>query len=178
MHYTATPYNLTAERILQSHLNKWNLDHYAGYHYIIDASGRIYNTRPDICNALAEPKANHDAIHISYIGDDKPNKEQKESLIWLVKYVSQKKSIDIKNVTAHADIAAKNLKESMEYMFDGYETFQKDIRLTQTITRDGKKLDALTYAWHAWGDLDFILTLQKESQFNPEARGDIDHPNK
>ena len=37
LHYTATPSTLTAQQVLQSHLNRWNLDHYAGYHYIIDA---------------------------------------------------------------------------------------------------------------------------------------------
>ena len=67
LHYTATPSNLSAQQILQSHLNRWDLDHYAGYHYIVDADGKIFSTRPIECNALAEPKANHDAIHISYI---------------------------------------------------------------------------------------------------------------
>lgn len=178
LHYTATPSTLTAQQILQSHLNRWDLDHYAGYHYIVDDQGRIYNTRPENCNAIAEPKANHDAIHISYIGNDKPNQSQIDAIIWLTKDVSKRLNISIKNVTAHADIAAKNHKESMDYMFGGYDAFQKLIRLTQTITRDGKQMDALTYAWHAWGDMDFILTIQKESQFNPESKGDIDRPNK
>ncbi len=66
----------------------------------------------------------------------------------------------------------------MDYMFGGYDAFQKLIRYTQTITRDGKEMDALTYAWRAWGDMDFILTIQAESQFNPESKGDIDRPNK
>lgn len=178
LHYTATPSNLSAQQILQSHLNRWDLDHYAGYHYIVDADGKIFSTRPIECNALAEPKANHDGIHISYIGDDKPNLEQINSLVWLVKDISNRTGISVKNITAHADIAAKNHKESMEYMFGGYDQFQKLIRLTQTITRDGKKMDALTYAWQAWGDMDFILTIEKESSFNPDDKGDIDNPSK
>lgn len=176
LHYTATPSTLTADQIIKSHLNKWGLDHYAGYHYIIDDSGRIWNTRPEECNALAEPKANHDAVHIAYIGNDKPNKDQLDSIVWLTKDVSKRLNIPIKNVTAHADVAAKNHKESMEYMFGGYDTFQKMIRLTQTITRDGKQMDALTYAWHAWWDMDFILTIQTESQFKPDAKWDIGNP--
>lgn len=106
-------------------------------------------------------------------------------MVWLVKDISNRTGIPTKNVTAHADIQAKNYKESIQYMFcgnekkcNGYETFQKLIRLTQTITRDGKQMDALTYAYQAWGDMDFILTIQKESQFNPESKGDIDRPTK
>lgn len=178
LHYTATPSNLSAQQILQSHLNRWDLDHYAGYHYIIDAEGKIFSTRPIECNALAEPVANHDGIHISYIGDDKPNLEQIQSLVWLVKDISNRTGISVKNVTAHADIAAKNHKESMDYMFGGYDAFQKLIRLSQTITRDGKQMDSLTYAYQAWGDMDFILTIQKESQFNESSKGDIDRPGK
>lgn len=178
LHYTATPSTLSAQQILQSHLNRWDLDHYAGYHYVVDAKGQIYSTRPIECNALAEPKANHDAIHVSYIGDDKPTQAQIDSIVWLVKDISNRTGISTKDVTAHADIAAKNHKESMDYMFGGYDNFQKLIRHSQIITRDGKQMDALTYAWQAWGDMDFILTIQKESQFNPQSKGDIDRPNK
>jgi len=187
LHHTATPSTITVESIVASHHRKNGTSHYAGYHYLIKADGGIVQVRPDNCNALAAPVANHDGIHISYIGDDKPNKAQLDSLIWLTKDVSKRLNISIKNVTAHADIQAKNHKESMDYMFggyngsqkiNGYDAFQKLIRLTQTITRDGKQMDALTYAWQAWGDMDFILTIQKESQFNPKSKGDIDRPNK
>ncbi len=178
LHHTATPSTITVESIVASHHRKNGTSHYAGYHYLIKADGAIVQVRPENCNALAAPVANHDGIHISYIGDDKPNKAQLDSLIWLTKDVSKRLNISIKNVTAHADIQAKNHKESMDYMFGGYQAFQKLIRLTQTITRDGKQMDALTYAYQAWGDMDFILTIQKESQFNPESKGDIDRPNK
>ena len=178
LHHTATPSTITVESIVASHHRKNGTSHYAGYHYLIKADGAIVQVRPDNCNALAAPVANHDGIHISYIGDDKPNKAQLDSLIWLTKDVSKRLNISIKNVTAHADIQAKNHKESMEYMFGGYDAFQKLIRLTQTITRDGKQMDSLTYAWQAWGDMDFILTIQKESQFNESSKGDIDRPGK
>lgn len=178
LHHTATPSTITVESIVASHHRKNGTLHYAGYHYLIKADGGIVQVRPDNCNALAAPVANHDGIHISYIGDDKPNKAQLDSLIWLTKDVSNRLHIPIKNVTAHADIQAKNHKESMDYMFGGYDAFQKLIRLTQTITRDGKQMDSLTYAWQAWGDMDFILTIQKESQFNESSKGDIDRPGK
>lgn len=177
LHYTATSSKLTATQILQSHLKKFGMEHYAGYHYIVDDNGNIYRTRPDNCNAAAEPVANKDGIHIAFIGDDKPNQSQIDSMVWLTKDVGNRLKISTKNVTAHADIAAKNHKESLDYMFGGYDAFQKLIRLTQMITRDGKQMDALTYAYHAWGDIDFILTIQAESQFNPESRGDINVPN-
>lgn len=178
LHHTATPSTITVESIVASHHRKNGTTHYGGYHYLIKADGAIVQVRPDNCNALAAPVANHDGIHISYIGDDKPTQAQIDSIVWLTNDVSKRLNISIKNVTAHADIQAKNHKESMDYMFGGYQAFQKLIRLTQTITRDGKQLDSLTYAYHAWGDMDFILTVQKESQFNEDSRGDIDHPNK
>jgi hypothetical protein len=110
-------------------------------------------------------------------------------MIWLTKDVSKRLNIPIKNVASHSDIQAKHYKESLDYWFGkyddnqnitikGYDAFQKLIRYTQTITRDGKEMDALTYAWRAWGDMDFILTIQAESQFKPQARGDIDNPSK
>lgn len=178
LHYTATPANITVESIVAAHHRANGTLYYGGYHYLVKADGTIVQIRPENCNALAEPKANRDGIHISYIGDDKPTKEQTDSIIWLTKDISKRLNISIKNVTAHADIAAKNHKESMDYMFGGYDAFQKLIRQSQTITRDGKQMDALTYAYQAWGDMDFILTIQKESQFNPESKGDIDRPNK
>ena len=178
LHHTATPSTITVESIVASHHRKNSTTHYAGYHYLIKADGVVVQVRPENCNALAAPVANHDGIHISYIGDDKPTQAQTDSIVWLTKDVSKRLNISLKNVTAHADIQAKNHKESMEYMFGGYDAFQKLIRLSQTITRDGKQIDALTYAYQAWGDMDFILTVQKESQFNESSRGDIDHPNK
>lgn len=178
LHYTATPDSIPVGNIVASHHRKNGTVYYAGYHYIVDKTGKIYRTRPENCNALAEPVANHDGIHIAYIGDDKPTKAQVDSIVWLTKDVSKRLSIPIGNVTAHADIAPKNHKESLEYMFGGYQAFQKLIRLTQTITRDGKQMDSITYAWQAWWDMDFILTIQKESQFNNESKGDIDRPNK
>ncbi len=178
LHHTATPSTITVESIVASHHRKNGTSHYAGYHYLIKADGSIVQVRPENCNALAAPVANHDGIHISYIGDDKPTKEQTDSIVWLTKDIGKRLNISTKNVTAHADIQAKNYKESMEYMFGGYDAFQKLIRQSQIITRDGKQMDALTYAYQAWGDMDFILTIQKESQFNPESKGDIDRPNK
>jgi len=178
IHYTATPYDISVESIVASHHRKNGTLYYGWYHYLIKADGSIVNIRPENCNALAEPTANHDAIHISYIGDDKPTKAQEDSIIWLTKDLSSRLGINIRNVTSHADIAPKNHKESMKYMFGGYDEFQKKIRLTQKITRDGKTLDALTYAWHAWGDMDFILTVQRESRFDNESKWDKNYPNK
>lgn len=178
LHYTATPYDIPVENIVASHHRKNGTKYYAGYHYIVQADGTIVNTRPENCNALAAPDANHDGIHISYVWDDKPTEAQTKAIVWLVKDVSKRLKIDRKNVTAHSDIQAKNYKESMEYMFGGYAIFQQLLRAEDIITRDGKQLDALTYAWRTWGDMDFVLTLQKESQFNPDAKGDIDNPSK
>ncbi len=178
LHYTATPSNIPVENIVASHHRKNGTKYYAGYHYIVQADGTIVNTRPENCNALAAPDANHDGIHISYVWDDKPTDAQTKAIVWLVKDVSKRLKIDRKNVTAHADIQAKNYKESMEYMFGGYEIFQQLLRAEDIITRDGKQLDALTYAWRTWWDMDFVLTLQKESQFNPDSKGDIDNPSK
>jgi len=85
-----------------------------------------------------------------------PNQSQIESIVWLTKDVSKRLSIPIKNVTSHADIQAKHYKESLDYWFGGYDAFQKMIRLTQTITRDGEQMDALTYVCPVWVTIECI----------------------
>lgn len=178
IHYTATTPETTVSQIFSSHARRFWVEYYAWYHYLIKSDGEIVNVRPEECWALAEPKANQTAIHISYIGDDKPNSKQLESLTWLTGDIQKRYHLSRDAVTAHADIAAKNHKESMEYMFWSKEEFIKHIpsnstELTCTIARKWWNDPRVQYAYDisSW-NMDFIRTIEQESRWDIDAKWD------
>lgn len=47
-----------------------------------------------------------------------------------------------------------------------------DFGQKKKILRDGQELEALTYAWNKYGDIDFIKTIEAESRWDQHAVGD------
>lgn len=96
VHCTATPQNTTLESIKNYWRNvlKWKSN---GYHFIIEANGKINNITPieSIANGVAGYNSN--SIHISYIGgvDNKNNPvdnrtfAQKQSLIYQLQWLKR-----------------------------------------------------------------------------------------
>lgn len=172
-HYTATDDDTTLQAIKNWHTNKYGADH-IGYHYVIKPNGEITNTRDESCVAGADKwhKNNYRFIHVAFVGDDKPSKEQAESMAKLAKILIQKYNLSFDSVSAHADWWPKSKKESLEYWFWSKEEFIKMIRYQYSISIYGKESLELTYMWKAWWDLDFITTIFQESRFNNNSRGD------
>jgi len=70
---------------------------------------------------------NIEGINIAYIGNDKPNEKQRQSLIILTRDIMSRYDMDRNMVDSHADFEAKNHKESMEWMFWSKENFVNDL---------------------------------------------------
>jgi len=174
LHYTATKPTTTVSSIGESHKNRFWVDYFIAYHYLIKADGSIVKTRPESCGSISvqSEELNTHAIHIAYIGDDKPNAKQLESLVTLTRDVQNRYSMPRDALFGHADIQAKNHKESLEGMFWSKDAFVKLLRLKDSITIYGKTSPELTYMWHAWWDADFIGTIFAESRMNNATVGD------
>jgi N-acetyl-anhydromuramyl-L-alanine amidase AmpD len=76
---------------------------YIGYHYVIKPNGEITNTRDESCVAGADKwsKNNYRFIQIAFVGDDKPTREQGESMARLAKDIQLRYKLSIDKVSAH-----------------------------------------------------------------------------
>ncbi len=168
LHYTATHDDVTVQTIANGHKARFWVEYFIAYHYLIKEDGSIVNTRPEDCWSIAviSEEVNRSSIQIAYIGDDKPNDRQIDSLAKLTRDIQKRYSLPLASVDAHADIQSKNHKESMEWMFGSKEAFIKLLRLQDSITIYGKSSPELTYLWQAWGDLDLIGTWFQESRIS------------
>lgn len=174
LHYTATHDDLSALQIEQSHARRFGTEYFAAYHYVIEKDGKIVRTRPESCGSIAliDETLNKSSINIAYVWDDKPNEKQLDSVVRITRDVMARNNIARDSVTAHADIQAKNHKESMEWMFGSKAEFVKQLRISDKITIYGKQSAELTYMWQAWWDKDFIGTIFQESRMSNTTRGD------
>lgn len=171
-HYTASN-DTTLTSIKQSHENKYGIDH-IGYHYVIKANWEITNTRPEKCVAVADKwhKNNYRFIQVAFVGDDKPTEAQTKSMVELAKAIQFRYKLPIDSVSSHQEWGPKSEKENFIYWYGSKENFIKKIRESQSIQIYGKSSNALTYAWEAWWDIDFIATIWQESRFDLNANGD------
>ncbi len=165
-HYTATDKETTLQAIKNSHVSKWQ--EHIGYHYVIKPNGEITNTRDESCVAWADKwsKNNYRFIQIAFVWDDKPTKEQGESMAELAKKIQLRYSLSIDAISAHSEWWPKSKKESLEYWFWSKLEFIKKIRYYYVISIYWNWSSELQYMWRAWWDLDFIATIFSESRFN------------
>lgn len=166
-HYTATDENTTLQAIKNWHTSKYWSEH-IWYHYVIKPNGEITSTRDTKCVAWADKwsRNNYRFIQIAFIGDDKPTKDQWESMARLAKSMQIKYNLPIDSVSAHSEWWQKSKKESLEYWFWSKDEFIKMIRGYYHISIYWKQSPELTYLWRAWGDKDFIGTIFAESRMN------------
>ncbi|MBP9780194.1 N-acetylmuramoyl-L-alanine amidase [Candidatus Gracilibacteria bacterium] len=171
-HYTATDKDITLQAIKNSHIAKG--EEHIGYHYVIKPNGEITNTRDESCVAGADKwsKNNYRFIQIAFVGDDKPTKEQAESMAELTKNIQLRYALPIDAISSHSEWGPKSKKESLEYWFGNKAEFIKKIRYYYVISIYGNGSVELQYMWRAWGDLDFIATIFAESRFNASSVGD------
>lgn len=188
-HYTDTV-GSTLQSIKKGHENKFGIDH-IGYHFVIKENGEITNTRDERCIAAADKWSgnNYRLIQIAFVWKDKPTKEQVSSMVELTRKLISKYNLPIDSVSSHRDWGPKSDKESMTYWFGWVKNFlslvewktvsEKPTNDTdKVLLRNWEVLDSVNYAWNKWKDMDFILTIDQESRWNPDAVGDVDHPNK
>lgn len=103
VHHTASSMDTTPHDIINWHVNDRGWE-YAGYHYIIDGKGRIWQTRPDTAHGAHEKNHNLDSIGIALVGnfnEMKPLDVQVEALTWLLKEVTLKFGIASANILTH-----------------------------------------------------------------------------
>lgn len=185
-HYTDTV-GSTLQAIKRWHEWKFGIDH-IGYHYVIKENGEITSTRDERCIAAADKWSsnNYRLIQIAFVGNDKPTKEQTKSLVELTKDIQKRYSLPIDSVSAHREWWPKSDKESLTYWYGSKDSFTKLLKNDSELEKDSSKgivllrewqnLESVNYAWNKWKDMDFILTIDQESRWNPEAIGDVDHP--
>lgn len=171
-HYTAST-DTKLSSIKQSHENKYGIDH-IWYHYVIKADGEITSTRDEKCIAAADKwsKNNYRFIQVAFIWDDKPTEAQTKSMIQLSKAIQFRYKLPIDSVSSHQEWGPKSAKENFIYWYWSKAEFVKKIRESQSITIYGKDIKALSYAWEAWWDIDFIATVWQESRFDWGASWD------
>ena len=63
---------------------------------------------------MRDNQLNIDSIQIAYIGDGKPNDEQKTAILALTRKMQKKYDIPVDAVDGHADLQARNHQESLE----------------------------------------------------------------
>lgn len=205
-HYTASDYSnqKTNEAkllaIWNAHVSsKWRVQWSGiGYHYVIATDGTIYNTRNVDCTAIADweggfdyfdfewekikvSKHNSTAVHVSFIGDDKPTPSQTTSMVYLSRMLMDKYKLDESAITSHWDRAAKSKMETLAYWFGWRWNFIKLIPENNNyevvvdssyiewkrIFRKGANLEWLQYAYDiSHGDMDFINTIEVESRWD------------
>ena len=169
-HYTASPDTTTLSSIKTSHENKYGID-YIWYHYVIKTNGEITSTRDEKCIAAADKweKNNYRFIQIAFVGDDKPTDAQTKSMINLSKLIQTRYKLPIDSVSSHQEWGPKSVKENLIYWYGSKDAFIKKIRESQSITIYDKDIKALSYAWQAWWNMDFITTIWQESRFDGGA---------
>jgi len=117
LHHTATARDTTTfEAVNNYHKEKWNfkssLGYYIGYHYFINAAGKVYQGRADDepgAHCYQENK-NYDSIGVCMAGEfDKeyPSQAQLDSLKKLLKDLMAKHNIPFENLKFHRDYAPK-----------------------------------------------------------------------
>ena len=171
LHYTDTDENTTVTAIANSHERRfWD----TAYNFLIKADWQIVEARPEKCAGMGmrDNQLNIDSIQIAYIGDGKPNDEQKTAILALTRKMQKKYDIPVDAVDGHADLQAKNHQESLEWMFGSREWFIKELRLLDRVSVYGKDSEYATYMWHAWWDIDLIATWQQESRISDKTIGD------
>lgn len=172
-HYTATDEDTKLSSIKKGHEDKYGIDH-IGYHYVIKANGEITNTRDEKCIAAADKwsKNNYRFIQVAFVWDDKPTEAQTKSMVELTKAIQFRYKLSIDSVSSHQEWGPKSEKENLIYWYGSKDNFIKKIRESQSIQAYGKSITALTYAWEAWWDIDFIATIWQESRFDWGANWD------
>lgn len=162
-HYTATK-DTTLKSIKSSHSNNYWIDH-IWYHYVIKSDWEITSTRDEKCISAADKwnSNNYRYIQVAFIWDDKPTKAQTVSMIKLTKMLQIKYNLSKTAVTSHNEEWPKSPKENLNHWYWSKDNFLKMIRQSYSVSLYGKQKAELTYAWEAWWDIDFILTLQQES---------------
>lgn len=127
LHHSATRRDGTTFKAINNyHKGKWNfksaLGYYIGYHYFIDAKGKIYQGRKDEETGAhcKEEKKNYDGIGICLAGnfdEELPSSEQLLSLKKLTSELMIKHKILKSNLKFHRDYApyktcpGKNIKK-------------------------------------------------------------------
>lgn len=205
LHYTGEDYdnqNNNDAKLLaiwNAHVSsKWRVKWSGiGYHYVVAKDGTIYNTRNVECVWVADAEwdkvylpfgdntwewSSHNAerIHISFIGSDKPNSKQTDSLVYLTRMLLDKYSLHESSITSHGDEAKKSKKETLAYWYWWRGNFIKLIPESNVVPivdstyiewkkiyRNWWALDYLQYAYDMshW-DMDFILTIEAESRWD------------
>jgi N-acetyl-anhydromuramyl-L-alanine amidase AmpD len=128
LHHSATLSSRTTfEAINNYHKQKWDLKSalgfYIGYHYFINAQGKIYQGRKDeeVGAHCREEKKNYDSIGICLAGNfdkEAPSRAQLESLKKLTAELIIKHKIIKNNLKFHRDYAThktcpgKNIKDN------------------------------------------------------------------
>ena len=168
-HYTATDDETTLQAIKNSHISK-GMEH-IGYHYVIKKDWEITETRNEKCVAWADKwsKNNYRFIQIAFVWDDKPTKEQTESILNITKDIQKRYKLSIDSVSAHSEWWPKSKKESLDYWFWSKTEFIKMIRSKYFISIYWKYSPELQYMWEAWWDTDFIGTIFQESRMNNDT---------
>ena len=168
-HYTATDEETTLQAIKNSHISK-GMEH-IGYHYVIKKDWEITETRNEKCVAWADKwsKNNYRFIQIAFVWDDKPTKEQTESILNITKDIQKRYKLSIDSVSAHSEWWPKSKKESLDYWFWSKTEFIKMIRSKYFISIYWKESPELQYMWEAWWDKDFIGTIFQESRMNNDT---------
>jgi N-acetylmuramoyl-L-alanine amidase len=105
IHCTATPKNTTVESIQNHWKNtlKWKSP---GYHFLIEANGRVNKLHPMDLPTNGVRGFNSNSIHISYIGgkySDDRTKEQNESIIECIKLALEYSKPHIPIIQGHRD---------------------------------------------------------------------------
>ena len=119
IHHSASPQSQTAKAIDDYHKAKWNfrsaLGHYAGYQYIIESNGNIFQARKDTeagAHTIQE-NMNYQSIGICLTGwyddghDNLPTEKQQESLGKLLENKMKEWNIPRENIKFHRDYAPK-----------------------------------------------------------------------
>lgn len=117
LHHSASPQNQSAQAIDDYHKKLWDfkseLGHYAGYQYIIEKDGNIFQARKDTETGAHAIGRNYDSIGICVVGwyddghDNLPTKEQQESLGKLLKSKMKEWEIERRNIIFHRDFSTK-----------------------------------------------------------------------
>lgn len=180
-HYTDTV-GSTLAAIKRWHEWKFGIDH-IGYHYVIKENGEITSTRDERCIAAADKWSsnNYRLIQIAFVGNDKPTKEQTKSMVALTRDIQKRYSLPTDSVSSHREWWPKSDKESLTYWYwskDNFISLLSWEKKKEVLLREWQELESVNYAWNKWKDMDFILTIDQESRWNPEATWDVDHPNK
>lgn len=120
LHHTASPMSQTFETINAYHKKKFgfksSLGYYAGYHYVIDINGHVYQARAhtDPGAHTKEDNMNYKSIGVCLTGwfDDghnaMPNEKQRVALKKLLTHLMEQEDIPWGNIRFHRDYAPKS----------------------------------------------------------------------